>query len=298
MANNGLAAVYFLAKRYPEALECYKKSIHVFNSVGLYQTALVSQTEMIDTYKAMGDYKNAFSNAEALQKIKDSLFSTEKEVSVHELEKKYQTEKKELENVYLKKNASIRNLALLVLMISVMGLIYFLIRINWLYKQRGLAYSVLMDRYKNERLLRNKEMEVNHTSVHLPQASPEELVESNSLIHRLEAYFEIEKPYLNPKLKVEDVAFTLDCTQKEITLAFKTQDDELNFNVFVNRFRVQEARRLIDDFSNINLKLETIATQSGFGNRQSFYLSFEQFTGVKPGYYRKNILELHAADIA
>jgi tetratricopeptide (TPR) repeat protein len=298
MANNGLAAVYFLAKRYPEALESYKKSIQVFNSVGLYQTALVSQTEMIDTYKAMGDYKNAFSNTEALQKIKDSLFSTEKEVAVHELEKKYQTEKKELENVYLKKNASIRDIALFILIIGVIALIGLLRKSNWLYKQRELAYSVLMDRYKNERLLRNRELEANMPSVHLPLDSPAELVENNSLMQRLEAYFETEKPYLNPKLKVDDVGHSLNCTQKEITLAFKTQDDELNFNIFANRFRVQEARRLIDDFSNMNLKLETIATRSGFGNRQSFYVAFEQFTGVKPGYYRKNILEQHAEDTA
>jgi hypothetical protein len=32
--------------------------------------------------------------------------------------------------------------------------------------------------------------------------------------------------------------------------------------------------------------------------RQSFYVAFEQFTGVKPGYYRKNILEQHAEDTA
>ena len=61
--------------------------------------------------------------------------------------------------------------------------------------------------------------------------------------------------------------------------------------MFSNRFRVEEVRRLFDEPSNVNLKLETIATQAGFGNRQSFYDAFEQVTGVKPGYYRKNILQ-------
>lgn len=291
VVNNGLGGVYFLSKRYPEALERYRKAIVSFDAIGLKESSLRSQTELMDCYEAMGDYKNAFVNTKDLQRKKDSLFATEKQVAVHDLEKKYQTEKKELENTYLKKTASIRNIALFILVAGVIALFLLLKKSNWLYKERGLAYNVLMDRYKEERRLRKLvNEELPPMSENPPRALPDENVNNDMLSHRLRAYFEQEKPYLNPKLKVEDVAASLNCTQKDLSMAFKTEKN-MNFNAFTNQFRVREARRLIDDAASDNLKLETIATQSGFGSRQSFYAAFEQFTGVKPGYYRKNILQ-------
>lgn len=297
MANNGLGDVYYGKKRYDEALKSYEKAFQTFKSIGLYPLSMMMQNNMIECFQAMGDYKNAFTNTAFLQKKRDTIFSAEKQLAVHELEKKYQTEKKELENKYLKKNALTRNVAIVILVAVVIALFFLLRKSNWLYKQREVAYSVLMDRYKEERRLRNSEQKTETPSLVTLLAETEVLQEEVLLIHRMEAYYVANKPYLNPKLKVEDIALFLNVTQKEINLVFKNLD-KVNFNVFTNRYRVEEARRLFDDTDNLNLKLETIATQSGFGNRQTFYDAFEQFTGVKPGYYRKSILQQNAKPLA
>ena len=292
MATNGLAGAYFVSKRYPEALKNYQKAAETFNSIGLYQASLKSQTGIIDCYEAMGDYKNALSTSEVVHSKMDTLRSTEKEVAVHELEKKYQSEKRELENKYLRDNVEKRNIALIILVVVLITLAFLLQRSHLLYQQRDLAYKALMDKYKEESRIHHEDKMAKPAEKSSPilTTPAEEHNEQILLMQRLENYFETKKPYLNAKLKIEEVAAFLNCTQKDIALAFKTRDN-VNFNIFANRFRVEEVRRSFEDPSCMNLKLDTIATQSGFGNRQSFYLAFEQVTGIKPGYYRKNILQ-------
>lgn len=94
LVNNGPGGVYLLSKRYPKALERYRKTMVTFEAIGLKESSLRSQKELMDCYEAMGDFKNVFVNTKMLQRKKDSLFATEKQVAVHDLEKKYQTEKK------------------------------------------------------------------------------------------------------------------------------------------------------------------------------------------------------------
>ncbi len=112
---------------------------------------------------------------------------------------------------------------------------------------------------------------------------------SNTLIEQLIIYFQYEKPYLNPKLKVDDVARTLNSSQKAIAIALRAYKG-INFNMFTNQFRVEAARFLLGDPVFMNYSIMDIARNSGFGSKQSFYTAFEQFTGINPGQYRKKQL--------
>lgn len=52
--------------------------------------------------------------------------------------------------------------SLFILVAGVIALFLLLKKTNWFYKERGLAYKVLKDRYKKERLLRKQENEQVH----------------------------------------------------------------------------------------------------------------------------------------
>ena len=101
-------------------------------------------------------------------------------------------------------------------------------------------------------------------------------------------YYETEKPYLDPKLKAIDVANELQVSQRQIAAVLKANGFS-GFTNFNNKFRVEEVKRQFEVSDNAALKIEAIATQSGFGSRQSFYTAFEEFTGVNPGFYRSEI---------
>lgn len=120
--------------------------------------------------------------------------------------------------------------------------------------------------------------------------------EENGILERLLEYFTTEKPFLDPKFRVETAANRLQITQKQLSLAIR-HSDAGSFNNLVNRFRVEESRKLMEDPELSNYKVEFIGYKAGFGTKQTFYTAFEQHTGITPGFYRSNIQEKPAEEI-
>lgn len=65
-----------------------------------------------------------------------------------------------------------------------------------------------------------------------------------------------------------------------------------NYTQFVNDFRIEEAKQILQGPDAAKLTMTDISRMVGFGNRQSFYASFFRVTGTTPCDYRK----LHAED--
>ena len=115
-------------------------------------------------------------------------------------------------------------------------------------------------------------------------------MENIVLYNQLIAYYEKEKPYLNAKLKAAEIAKELQVSQRTITAILKANGYN-GFNNLNNKYRVAEVKRQFEDPSCSVLKMEVIASKAGFGNKQSFYTAFEEFTGLNPGFYRDEILK-------
>lgn len=290
MARKGIAEVYNKTGKNAQAVLHLTRAVELADSLGMNIELMAMRSELVTSYKALGDYKNALTVAEKRKVMSDSLLSKEKLVAVHELEEKYKEEKKELENDRLKDHLKARKTIIIILIIAIVVLLILGRQRNRLYKERAHSYEILIKKYRAEKaeksiLLKNSDILLEEND----SLSQENTTES-SLTQKLIHYYDTEKPYLNPKLKVQDVALYLELTDKEISAAIKLTGDT-NFAAFTNKYRVETARKLFEDSSLNHLKLEVIAEMAGFGNRQNLYNAFEQVTGVKPGFYRKQMQE-------
>lgn len=99
--------------------------------------------------------------------------------------------------------------------------------------------------------------------------------------------FEQDKIYMHPDLRITTLAEVL-LTNRTYISRLINDDFGMNFNEFVNKYRVAEAERLLDCKDNHHFTLEYIAEKSGFGNTNSFTRSFKEFNGLTPGQYRLN----------
>jgi len=282
---SGLASVSFVQKKYDHSFFLFKHSMHLMDSLGQRKYLIQLMPEMISSYEKIGDYKNAYVELKNLKQLSDSLLNIEKEVAVHELDIQYQTEKKEVENIQLKNDLRLKRLAIIILIVIVFVLFYLFRNRARLVEEKRFAYDVLMDKYRLESKQRKK-----HANI---LAELETVKLSNlemSLIEKIIKYYVVEKPFLNAKLRVDDIAKYFNVSQKEISTALKNYDNS-NFNSFTNKYRVEEARRKFENPEFVNYKMEVIAQQSGFGTIQSFYNAFELYTGVKPSYYRMQALD-------
>ncbi|MBT3581277.1 AraC family transcriptional regulator [bacterium] len=60
-----------------------------------------------------------------------------------------------------------------------------------------------------------------------------------------------------------------------------------NFRAFINKYRIQIARKLLADQSKMHLSTLRIGGMSGFASDRSFIRAFSRFTGMNPGKYRR-----------
>lgn len=97
---------------------------------------------------------------------------------------------------------------------------------------------------------------------------------------------EREKLYLDHDLNLQQLSTRLASNQKYISQAIN-EHSETSFTRLVNRYRVNEAKRLILATSSGSVNLNDIGYQSGFNNRVSFYRNFKEETGFTPTEFLK-----------
>jgi len=127
IAYNGLASVYNQTNGQDLAIPYMLKAVQIADSLGMTNLALMLKPELISIYKKAGDYKKALVRAEQMKSLNDSIFSKEKQLEVHKLEIKYQTEQKAIENKQLLTNLVLRKntiIVLTVLVIFSIGLVF------------------------------------------------------------------------------------------------------------------------------------------------------------------------------
>lgn len=113
----------------------------------------------------------------------------------------------------------------------------------------------------------------------------------NTVYSRLEEYFRTEKPYLDGNLTVEAVARRLFTNKLYVSKAVRKYSG-LNFCQYVNRHRILYSMELFS--RDPSLRMNELATMSGFNAVASFNISFRAFMNESPGdwsrKYRESIM--------
>ncbi len=105
--------------------------------------------------------------------------------------------------------------------------------------------------------------------------------EKELILESLDDLMKTKKLFLNPELKITDVVEEVDFTRRQISQTIN-EKLHLNFYNFVNRYRISEARRIMDDEDFSKYTIEGVAHQVGFKSRSSFYTAFKSETGRTP----------------
>lgn len=102
-------------------------------------------------------------------------------------------------------------------------------------------------------------------------------------------YMKEKKPFCDSNLKLTDLAFSIGITSHNLSEILNTHLNQ-TFYDFVNSYRVNEVKELIEFDSKKNLSLISIAFEAGFSSKSSFNTTFKKFEGVTPSEYRKDVL--------
>lgn len=103
---------------------------------------------------------------------------------------------------------------------------------------------------------------------------------------KLEHVMASEKPFLIPTLGLPDLAARLSITLHDLSYLINEGFGE-NFYQFVNRYRVEEAKRLLHSKDHKHLNMLGIAYESGFNSKTTFNTTFKKLTGFSPSDYQQ-----------
>lgn len=117
-------------------------------------------------------------------------------------------------------------------------------------------------------------------------ALPEE--KSKTYLEKLLYIMREKKPFMNPELKLSDLAETLEIAPNQLSQVINAELDK-NFFDFINEYRVEEAQRrlLAPQFEHYSIL--AIALDVGFNNKASFNRVFKKHTNLTPsGFIKSN----------
>lgn len=104
----------------------------------------------------------------------------------------------------------------------------------------------------------------------------------NQLFKRIEAYFEIEKPFLDQDFSLTNAEKYLGISGRYISEAIK-QETNLNFSAYVNQSRINYLTKYLSKEINFEGKtIDEIATELGFRSVNSFYQFVRKTKGCTP----------------
>ena len=106
-------------------------------------------------------------------------------------------------------------------------------------------------------------------------------------VKEIEQWFREEKPYLRGDLRLSDLQRRFPIGRTYLSQLFNKALG-VSFSDYVNRFRVEESRRLLDTDSRMTI--DEIAELAGFNSTSAFRRAFAKCMEVSPSEYRKRYM--------
>ena len=104
---------------------------------------------------------------------------------------------------------------------------------------------------------------------------------------KLLSFMKSEKPYLDSKLTIHQLAKQLDTNSKYLSKILNTEFEK-NFVSFINHYRIEAAKLFLLDEEYRLFTIEAIAEKSGFNSKSAFNTAFKKITQKTPSQFKKD----------
>lgn len=261
-----------------------------------------SNIKLADLYQSLGNLylqqRNPDAYQETMQKhlaLIKKTYAEESASKIAELRVLHKVEHQQqnllfLNNQINQKNRIIRlwvALAFIFLLFATIVLIFFskIKQKNRALYLRNIEQAKLLEQQLIENNQKIPEPKILHTN---QDVTEEDLNQAffTQLFQKVKKHIINEKRYLDPSLKISDVAYELGTNEKYVSQAFRIGVDE-NFNSFINYYRINQAKKLLSHPETSGLSIKEVAMKSGFNNQPHFQRKFKDLTGMTPNTFKK-----------
>lgn len=240
-----------------------------------YERAKLAYLNLILLYNDMKkiELQNAFwkkydsiSNVISRKEIAKTL---EENLIIKEIDKNFAAVKMQKEKIAENE----RNIFLLIIILIVLSA--GTIGILMLYRNLRRSYKALYEKNQRENLTK---------PVVCPAKDDDEKIKA--IYRQIVEMFEAEEVYKDSEITLPGLAEKLGTNEKYISQAVNKYSDT-NFSGFVNKYRIEEAKKLLADPAFSHYSIESVSKKCGFSRRITFTRVFKSMTELSPTAYRK-----------
>lgn len=163
--NISLGEMYLNQNKPVSALKLFKEALIIADSTGSRDNLKYIYIGMVKSYKQLHDYENSLVYFFLYDQIKDTLLNETSTKQIAEMQTRYETEKKEIENIRLQKENEIKQLKIakqenekkyLIYLFSIIGLIVIMLSVFIIYRNKLRQKSELFREQNRQQKLQFK----------------------------------------------------------------------------------------------------------------------------------------------
>ncbi|SEG32878.1 AraC-type DNA-binding protein [Halpernia humi] len=179
-----------------------------------------------------------------------------------------------------KENAAYDNIKTIVSFAIILGFIFY--------------YNTLILKSKyNSKYKKRQDQNLNFSALSVSEISETDYEEKdvifyNELFKQIEQHFKTTIPWKDANYNIQDLAYSLQTNSTYISRAINL-NAKMNFNNFVNSYRIEFLKNEIHNKNYTRYKLAYLYSQAGFKHQSTFNRAFKKVTKMTPSEYLKNI---------
>ena len=131
-----------------------------------------------------------------------------------------------------------------------------------------------------ERSIQSTDEELQTTRIKDSNCSESEVKQFNEIKKKIQE----QELFTNPKLDLRTLAVEFGVKEKELSRLIN-ECGKVNFYQFVNEYRIEKFKQLVQSSNAYRFTLLGLATESGFSSKSTFYAAFKKFEGMSPKQY-------------
>ena len=114
--------------------------------------------------------------------------------------------------------------------------------------------------------------------------------EKKVILEQVLAFMVKNKPYLEPELTLDQLATRLTLRPRVFSQVIN-EGLQQNFFEFINRYRIEDAKRLLTNPADKKITVLEVLYEVGFNSKSSFNTLFKRHTGLTPSAFKKKFLQ-------
>ena len=300
--STNIAKIYHAMGKPHDAIKILKNALDL-GDINEYQNLFISiYISLANINKEIGNTNIAFEYLKIARKMQVNFTRAKVRAQIYDMSAKYETEKKEKENLELRMENEItelklntKNKTINLLIVGILIIVASFIVILKQFYQKKKAYNILakrnleiVKREKEYGLLSEVVDGIGTTDQAKPSVKNNSKDDSQELIDKLIAYMKNDKPYLFSDINLDDVSQKLNTNRTYLSKLINEHFNK-NFNDFINEFRIKTARQILADHGKNHISIEGVGQMAGFNSRSNFFTCFKKYTGISPSFFRQSI---------